>query len=103
MEEIHQLFIDLATLIQSQGEQLDSIEANIMDANNYVEKAEKKLDSAKKWHQKARTVSEGLSRAVENVLSHGLRARHLVRSLVRRAQNPGLISHFSLISALEGR
>lgn len=50
MEEVYQLFLDLATLISAQGEMLDSIEANIQDANNYVEKAEENLKSAKKWH-----------------------------------------------------
>ena len=29
---------------------LDNIEANLQDANNYLEKAVDNLDSAKKWH-----------------------------------------------------
>ena len=36
---------------------LDNIEANLQDANDYLEKAEANLISAKKWHEKTRTVS----------------------------------------------
>ena len=35
---------------------LDNIEANLQDANDYLEKAETNLQSAKKWHEKTRTV-----------------------------------------------
>ena len=35
---------------------LDNIEANLHDANNYMDKAVKNLESAKKWHEKTRTV-----------------------------------------------
>jgi len=40
VEELFQLFTELATLIQAQGEMLDNIEANLKDANDYMEKAE---------------------------------------------------------------
>ncbi len=33
------LFNELATLVQAQGEQIDSIEANVAGAKDYVEKA----------------------------------------------------------------
>jgi len=36
---------------------LDNIEANLNDANDYMEKAEGALINAKKWHEKTRTVS----------------------------------------------
>jgi syntaxin 1B/2/3 len=45
------LFNELATLVQAQGEQIDSIEANVAGAKDYVEKAEKKLQKAKEHHQ----------------------------------------------------
>ncbi len=35
---------------------LDNIEANLNDANDYLEKAEQHLMKAKKWHEKTRTV-----------------------------------------------
>jgi len=34
---------------------LDNIEANLQDANDYMEKAVENLESAKKWHEKTRT------------------------------------------------
>lgn len=54
MEEVYQLFLDLNTLIQTQGEMLNTIETNLEEANNYMESGEKKLILAKKWHQKTR-------------------------------------------------
>lgn len=35
---------------------LDNIEANLNDANDYMEKAEVHLAKAKSWHEKTRTV-----------------------------------------------
>jgi len=35
---------------------LDNIEANLNDANDYLEKAETHLIKAKKWHEQTRTV-----------------------------------------------
>jgi len=37
------LFTELATLIHAQGEMLDNIEANLADANDYMEKADENL------------------------------------------------------------
>lgn len=54
VEEVYQLFLDLNTLIQTQGEMLNTIESNLEEARGYVEKAEKKLVLAKKWHQQTR-------------------------------------------------
>jgi syntaxin 1B/2/3 len=41
-------------LIQAQGEMLDNIEANLEDANDYVEKAETQLRNAQKIHKEGR-------------------------------------------------
>ena len=54
VEEVYQLFLDLETLINAQGEMLDSILTNMQDANDYVKKANVKLESAKKYHKKSR-------------------------------------------------
>ena len=56
MEELHQMFLDLATLVHEQGEVLDNIARNMESANHYMEKGEKHLQDAKKWYQKARMV-----------------------------------------------
>lgn len=54
---------------------LDNIEANLKDANDYMEKAEVHLQKAKKWHEKTRTVSSMIIEFnVENVLYHDMYA-----------------------------
>ena len=40
------LFNELSTLVFAQGEKIDSIEANVAECKNYIEKAEKKLEKA---------------------------------------------------------
>lgn len=54
VNELFELFQELSTLIQAQGEQLDNIESNMDDAIDYVEKAEVHLRNATEIHQKTR-------------------------------------------------
>lgn len=54
---VHQMFVDMALLVHHQGEMIDNIEINIGAANNYVEKANVKLNKAKKSHMSARKVN----------------------------------------------
>ena len=54
--QVHKLFEDLALLVHEQVLMMDSIELNLKAANNYLEKGEKHLQKAKKWHESARTV-----------------------------------------------
>lgn len=54
VEEVYQLFLDLETLIQAQGEMLDSILTNMNEAKDYIIKANIKLESAKTYHKKSR-------------------------------------------------
>ena len=46
VNDLFELFQELAVLIQAQGEMLDNIEANLEDATDYVEKAEVHLKNA---------------------------------------------------------
>ena len=55
VEEVYQLFLDLGTLIEAQGEMLDSILTNMHEARDYIKKGIKNLDSAKQIHKKTRT------------------------------------------------
>ena len=55
MNELFELFQELATLIQAQGEMLDNIEANLEDANDYMEKAETQLEHAQQLHENSRS------------------------------------------------
>ena len=55
VNDLFELFQELAVLIQAQGEMLDNIEANLEDATDYVEKAEVHLKNAQELHEKNRS------------------------------------------------
>ncbi|CAD8051192.1 unnamed protein product [Paramecium sonneborni] len=54
VQQVYQLFVDLAILVHAQGEQIDNIEISLGSAKTYVGKAEKSLGDAKDDHQAAR-------------------------------------------------
>eukprot|EP00759_Apiculatamorpha_spiralis_P011213 PhF_6_TR18626/c0_g1_i1/m.27228 len=54
IRELHQLFVDLGSLIQQQGEVLDDIALNMRTTNKYMEKGIKELKTAKKYTKKNR-------------------------------------------------
>ncbi|KAH7424921.1 hypothetical protein KP509_11G031700 [Ceratopteris richardii] len=45
--ELHQIFLDMSVLVESQGEQLNDIEASVLHANSFVNKGTQKLQEAK--------------------------------------------------------
>ncbi|KAL3532177.1 hypothetical protein ACH5RR_005698 [Cinchona calisaya] len=51
LKELHQVFLDMAVLVESQGEQLDDIESQVQRASSFVRGGEKQLQMARK-HQK---------------------------------------------------
>ncbi|XLR12394.1 hypothetical protein S83_040332 [Arachis hypogaea] len=51
LNELHQVFLDMAVLVQSQGEQIDDIENHVARANSYVRGGVQQLQVARK-HQK---------------------------------------------------
>ncbi|XP_075517434.1 syntaxin-121-like [Primulina tabacum] len=51
LRELHQVFLDMAVLVQSQGEQLDDIESQVNRANSFVRGGTNQLEVARK-HQK---------------------------------------------------
>ncbi|KAI4341312.1 hypothetical protein MLD38_026048 [Melastoma candidum] len=51
LKELHQVFLDMAVLVQAQGEQLDDIESQVARANSFVHGGTKQLETARK-HQK---------------------------------------------------
>ncbi len=53
---MHQLLQDLAILVQLQGELIDNIEKNLLEARDHVEKAEEYIEDAKKNMEDARKV-----------------------------------------------
>jgi t-SNARE complex subunit (syntaxin) len=56
MNEVHQLFMDFATILAEQEELIDSIAHNVMKANEYVEKGIDNLKGAKKYQKRSRKV-----------------------------------------------
>ncbi|CAD8183957.1 unnamed protein product [Paramecium octaurelia] len=54
VQQVYQLFLDLAVLVKNQGELIDNIEQNMVKARDYVKKGEAQLIKAKKDHQAAR-------------------------------------------------
>ena len=55
VEEVYQLFLDLGTLIEAQGEMLDSILTNMEEARDYIKKGNQKLHNAQQIHKKTRS------------------------------------------------
>ncbi|XP_028784897.1 syntaxin-121-like [Neltuma alba] len=51
LNELHQVFLDMAVLVQAQGEQLDDIESHVARADSYVRGGAQQLHVARK-HQK---------------------------------------------------
>lgn len=54
VKELHQLFVDLATLVDNQDELIDDIEANCHKASEYVEKGVENLHKANVYQKKTR-------------------------------------------------
>ncbi|KAL2505648.1 Syntaxin [Abeliophyllum distichum] len=51
LRELHQVFMDMAVLVQGQGEQLNDIESHVNRANSFVRGGTQQLEVARK-HQK---------------------------------------------------
>ena len=54
IEQLHQLFVDLAVLVEAQGEMLDNIERQVTMAGGYMKSANKELDKALKARKQTR-------------------------------------------------
>ncbi|XP_042297865.1 syntaxin-2 isoform X2 [Sceloporus undulatus] len=54
IQELHEMFMDMAMLVEIQGEMVNSIEKNVMNAVDYVEHAKEETKKAVKYQSKAR-------------------------------------------------
>ncbi|KAH7571761.1 hypothetical protein ACOSP7_014575 [Xanthoceras sorbifolium] len=52
--ELHQIFLDMAVMVEAQGEQMDDIEHHVMNASHYVKDGTKELKTAKDYHRSSR-------------------------------------------------
>lgn len=57
IRELHEMLIDMAILIESQGELIDRIEHHVGNSRTYIESAPVKIRNALVYQGKARTVS----------------------------------------------
>ncbi|CAB1316504.1 unnamed protein product [Coregonus sp. 'balchen'] len=61
IRELHDMFMDMAMLVESQGEMIDRIEYNVEHSVDYVERAVSDTKKAVKYQSKARRVSQILT------------------------------------------
>nr|XP_034953448.1 syntaxin-2 isoform X3 [Zootoca vivipara] len=54
IHELHEMFMDMAMLVEVQGDMVNSIEKNVMNAVDYVEHAKEETKKAVKYQSKAR-------------------------------------------------
>uniref|UniRef100_A0A5B7BKZ6 t-SNARE coiled-coil homology domain-containing protein n=1 Tax=Davidia involucrata TaxID=16924 RepID=A0A5B7BKZ6_DAVIN len=52
LTELHQVFLDMAVLVETQGEQINNIEQNVANAGAYISGATKELGEAKKMKKR---------------------------------------------------
>ena len=56
IKELHDMFIDMATLIEQQGDKIDRIENHVASSLAYVEKGREETIKAQLYQNKARKV-----------------------------------------------
>ncbi|CAI9118269.1 OLC1v1019809C1 [Oldenlandia corymbosa var. corymbosa] len=52
--ELHQIFLDMAVMVETQGEHLDDIEHHVLNAASYVKDGSKNLKTAKDYQRSSR-------------------------------------------------
>ena len=52
--ELHQVFLDMAVMVETQGEKLDDIESHVANASHYVQGGNKELGKAKEYQRSSR-------------------------------------------------
>ncbi|KAH0748885.1 hypothetical protein KY290_028117 [Solanum tuberosum] len=52
--ELHQIFLDMAVMVEAQGEKMDDIEHHVVNAAHYVNDGAKNLKTAKKYQKSSR-------------------------------------------------
>ncbi|KAL0610371.1 Syntaxin-2 [Plecturocebus cupreus] len=54
IRELHEMFMDMAMFVETQGEMINNVERNVMNATDYVEHAKEETKKAIKYQSKAR-------------------------------------------------
>ncbi|XP_055511475.1 syntaxin-2-like [Leucoraja erinacea] len=54
IRELHDMFVDMAMLVEQQGEMVNNIETNVVNATEYIERAKEETKKAVRYQSKAR-------------------------------------------------
>ncbi|CAM8927427.1 unnamed protein product [Rhodiola kirilowii] len=54
LRELHQVFLDMAVLVETQGQELDDIESQVLRANSFVRDGTEQLQTARKLQKNSR-------------------------------------------------
>ncbi|KAJ1532087.1 hypothetical protein ONE63_000716 [Megalurothrips usitatus] len=65
IRELHDMFMDMAMLVESQGELIDRVEFHVTQTKDYVETARGELKLAEDYQSKARKVSGALNNSAK--------------------------------------
>ncbi|XP_041133802.1 syntaxin-2-like [Polyodon spathula] len=57
IKELHEMFVDMAMLVESQGETINNIEKHVTNSVDYIEHAKEETKKALKYQSKARRKS----------------------------------------------
>ncbi|ROL49824.1 Syntaxin-1A [Anabarilius grahami] len=82
IRELHDMFTDMAMLVESQGELINNIEKNVCNAQEYVEKAKEETKAAVKVQKTSRT-GEMVDRIEYNVERTGDYIKDAVRDTTK--------------------
>ena len=52
--ELHQVFLDMAALVESQGQQLNNIESHVAHASSFVRRGTDQLQDAREYQKSSR-------------------------------------------------
>ncbi|XP_043385296.1 syntaxin-2 isoform X1 [Chelonia mydas] len=66
IRELHDMYMDLAMFVETQGEMINNIEKDVMNASDYVEHAKEETKKAVKYQSKARR-----EKSIKHDLDHG--------------------------------
>ncbi|KAI4891675.1 hypothetical protein NFI96_017566 [Prochilodus magdalenae] len=81
IKELHEMFMDMAMLVETQGEMIDNIEKNVSNAVEYVGKANEECKKAVRYQKSARREMMGADRQceVEMMLRQSQRELHWIQ------------------------
>ncbi|XP_035114089.1 syntaxin-2 isoform X1 [Callithrix jacchus] len=77
IRELHEMFMDMAMFVEIQGEMINNIERNVMNATDYVEHAKEETKKAIKYQSKARRQQHCHSNYIPRAISPWRLGAHL--------------------------